>query len=197
MALPALAAEAILAPINSSLDTWDQSAGGTLIERRLIDWTAGRIGLPDEADGVFTSGGSQSNLQALHVARDEAGLAPAEHGRLRVFVSEVGHFSVRKAATLLGLGDEAVVAISCDQDQRMRPDALALELERCRAEGNVPMAVVATAGTTDFGSIDPLEDVAEICRGATHGCMWTRPTAVACWSRAGGRCWPAWSTRTR
>lgn len=166
VALPALAAEAILAPINSSLDTWDQSAGGTLIERRLIDWTAGRIGLPADADGVFTSGGSQSNLQALHVARDEVGVPPADHHRLRVFVSEVGHFSVRKAASLLGLGDDAVVAVSCDQAQRMRPDALATELERCAADGLVPMAVVATAGTTDFGSIDPLPEMAELCRDA-------------------------------
>ena len=72
VAIPALLAETILSPINSSLDTWDQSAGGTLIERGLIAWTAARIGLGATADGVFTSGGTQSNLQALYIARDEA-----------------------------------------------------------------------------------------------------------------------------
>lgn len=70
--IPALVGEAVLSAVNSSLDTWDQSAGGTLIERRLIDWTAGRIGLGESADGIFTSGGSQSNLQAMLLARDEA-----------------------------------------------------------------------------------------------------------------------------
>lgn len=71
VAIPALLAEAILSPINSSLDTWDQSGGGTLIERRLIEWTAARAGLGKAADGVFTSGGTQSNLQALLIAREE------------------------------------------------------------------------------------------------------------------------------
>src|SRR5882724_5745670 len=70
--IPALLGEAVLAAVNSSLDTWDQSAGGTLIERKLIDWTNERIGLGPHADGVFTSGGSQSNLQALLLAREEA-----------------------------------------------------------------------------------------------------------------------------
>ena len=61
----------MLSAVNSSLDTWDQSAGATLIERRLIRWTADRIGFGRAADGIFTSGGTQSNLQALLLARDE------------------------------------------------------------------------------------------------------------------------------
>ncbi len=69
--IPAVLGEAVLSAVNSSLDTWDQSAGGTLIERKLVDWTAARIGLGPAADGVFTSGGTQSNLQALLLAREE------------------------------------------------------------------------------------------------------------------------------
>src|SRR5699024_9086315 len=69
--LPATVGENVLAAINSSLDTWDQSAGATLIEQRLITWTAQRLQLGPAADGVFTSGGTQSNLQALRLARDE------------------------------------------------------------------------------------------------------------------------------
>ncbi|MGW0086176.1 lysine decarboxylase DesA [Streptomyces sp. NPDC003393] len=159
--IPAVLGEAVLSAVNSSLDTWDQSAGGTLIERKLIDWTAARIGLGPAADGVFTSGGTQSNLQALLLAREESktdGLA-----RLRIFASEVSHFSVRKSAKLLGLGQEAVVPVPVDHDKRMRTVALAHELERCRRDGLVPMAVVATAGTTDFGSIDPLPEIAGLC----------------------------------
>ncbi|GGT16044.1 pyridoxal-dependent decarboxylase [Streptomyces kurssanovii] len=158
--IPAVLGEAVLSAVNSSLDTWDQSAGGTLIERRLIDWTAQRIGLGPAADGVFTSGGTQSNLQALLLARQEA--KTTDLAKLRIFSSECSHFSVQKSATLLGLGPEAVVSIPVDRDKRMQTVALAAALERCRAEGLVPMAVVATAGTTDFGSIDPLPEIAEL-----------------------------------
>ncbi|MCX5349456.1 lysine decarboxylase DesA [Streptomyces mirabilis] len=164
--IPAVLGEAVLSAVNSSLDTWDQSAGGTLIERRLIDWTNERIGLGPAADGVFTSGGSQSNLQALLLAREEAkpGNEPGDNAaKLRVFASEVSHFSVKKSAKLLGLGADSVVSIPVDQDKRMQTLALAHELERCERDGLVPMAVVATAGTTDFGSIDPLPEIAQLC----------------------------------
>ncbi|NGN65428.1 aspartate aminotransferase family protein [Streptomyces sp. A7024] len=187
--IPAVLGEAVLSAVNSSLDTWDQSAGGTLIERRLIDWTAERIGLGPGADGVFTSGGSQSNLQALLLARDEAcDAVRKEEGaelrtaeilpRLRILASADGHFSVRKAAAVLGLGYEAVIQVPCDEHRRMQPAALAAELARLQREGLVPMAVAATAGTTDFGSIDPLPQIAGLCAGygvwlhvdAAYGC---------------------------
>ncbi|MGW1910748.1 lysine decarboxylase DesA [Streptomyces sp. NPDC002076] len=161
VAIPAVLGEAVLCAVNSSLDTWDQSAGGTLIERRLIDWTAARIGLGPAADGVFTSGGTQSNLQALLLAREEA--KTDSLAKLRILASEVSHFSVQKSAKLLGLGQEAVVPVPVDHDKRLRTVALAHELERCRRDGLIPMAVVATAGTTDFGSIDPLPEIAELC----------------------------------
>ena len=178
--IPAVLGEAVLAAVNSSVDTWDQSAGGTLIEQRMIEWTADRIGLGPAADGVFTSGGTQSNLHALLLAREEAkaaaptayrpdpagagasGSAPTE-ANLCVLTSEVSHFSIRKAAKLLGLAPDAVISVPCDRERRMQPCALARELERCTRTGLVPMAVVATAGTTDFGSIDPLPEIAELC----------------------------------
>ncbi|WP_406402232.1 aspartate aminotransferase family protein [Streptomyces sp. NBC_00879] len=174
--IPAVLGEAVLSAVNSSLDTWDQSAGGTLIERRLIDWTAQRIGLGAAADGVFTSGGTQSNLQALLLAREEA--KTTDLAKLRIFTSECSHFSVQKSATLLGLGREAVVSIPVDRNKRMQTLALAAELARCTRDGLVPMAVVATAGTTDFGSIDPLPEIAGLAEqygtwmhvDAAYGC---------------------------
>jgi L-2,4-diaminobutyrate decarboxylase len=175
--IPAVLGEAVISAVNSSLDTWDQSAGGTLIERHLISWTAERIGLGTAADGIFTSGGTQSNLQALLLARDEACRLAEKNSptplrkpeilpRLRVLTSECSHFSIEKAATLLGLGADAVISVPCDDDRRMRPSALAAELDRCEREGLLVMAVVATAGTTDFGSIDPLPAVADLCERA-------------------------------
>ncbi|GAA3381106.1 MULTISPECIES: pyridoxal phosphate-dependent decarboxylase family protein [Streptomyces] len=174
--IPAVVGEAVLSAVNSSLDTWDQSIGGTLIERRLIEWTARRIGLGEGADGIFTSGGSQSNFHALLLARDEAcrtvmkraldegtELTKAELlPRLRIFTSEASHFSVQKSAAMLGLGYEAVICVPVDRNRRMDTSVLALELESCAAEGLFPMAVVATAGTTDFGSIDPLPEIARL-----------------------------------
>ncbi|MCT9076551.1 lysine decarboxylase DesA [Streptomyces fulvoviolaceus] len=174
--IPAVLGEAILSAVNSSLDTWDQSAGGTLIERKLIDWTTARIGLGENADGVFTSGGTQSNLQALLLAREEA--KTDSFAKLRIFASEVSHFSVKKSAKLLGLSADSVVSIPVGADKRMQTVALAHELERCKKDGLVPMAVVATGGTTDFGSIDPLPEIAELCEqfgvwmhvDAAYGC---------------------------
>ncbi|MGW5564054.1 lysine decarboxylase DesA [Streptomyces tendae] len=174
--IPAVLGEAVLSAVNSSLDTWDQSAGGTLIERKLIDWTCARIGLGPAADGVFTSGGTQSNLQALLLAREEA--KAESFADLRIFASEVSHFSVKKSAKLLGLSPDAVVSIPVDRDKRMQTVALARELERCAQDGLVPMAVVATGGTTDFGSIDPLPEIAGLCEqygvwmhvDAAYGC---------------------------
>ncbi|MFI8104238.1 pyridoxal phosphate-dependent decarboxylase family protein [Streptomyces sp. NPDC086023] len=187
--IPAVLGEAILSAVNSSLDTWDQSIGGTLIERRLIDWTAGRIGFGPSGDGVFTSGGSQSNFHALLLARDEAcriamqnSDVPLPKGellpKLRIFTSEVSHFSVKKSAAMLGLGYEAVIPVPVDADKRMNTAALALELENCRRDGLYPMAVVATAGTTDFGSIDPLPEIARLA--AEHATWMHVDAAYGC-----------------
>ncbi|WP_275560090.1 aspartate aminotransferase family protein [Streptomyces sp. 5-6(2022)] len=172
--IPAVVGEAVLSAVNSSLDTWDQSGAGTLIERRLIDWAAQRAGLGPAADGVFTSGGTQSNLQAMLLAREETCHLAARSGdprlsraemlpRLRVLTSQCSHFSIAKSATLLGLAEDATITVACDGSRRMTMEALAAQIARCRSEGLLPMAVVATAGTTDFGSIDPLHDIADLC----------------------------------
>ncbi|RYJ00566.1 MAG: aspartate aminotransferase family protein, partial [Actinomycetales bacterium] len=170
--VPALLAEVFVSAVNSSLDTWDQSAGGTLIERKLIDWTARRIGFGAESDGIFTSGGTQSNLQALLLARGQACLAEndptaplaATLARLRIFATAESHFSVQKAASVMGLGAEAVVLVPTDHLHRMDPFALADSLASAAAHDLLPMAVVATAGTTDLGAIDPVDRIADVCR---------------------------------
>jgi L-2,4-diaminobutyrate decarboxylase len=170
--IPAIAAEVLISAINSSLDTWDQSAGGTLIEQRMISWTCNEIGFDHNSDGVFTSGGTQSNLMGLLLARDHYAKAflrynikqkglPAESSRFRIFVSEMGHFSIQKNAALLGLGEQSVIAIPSEgfrMNTVLLEEAIQLELE----EGNIPIAIVATAGTTDFGNIDPLSEIGAI-----------------------------------
>lgn len=173
VALPAVAAESVLAAVNPSVDTWDQSRIGTEIERHVIEWVASRIGFTG-GDGVFTSGGSQSNLQALLLAREataaqHAGAQHADGHRAQpplhpvVFATAESHFSVRKSAHVLGLPADAVVDVATDPSGRMLPDALAAAIVRARRAGRTPMAVVATAGTTDRGVIDPLQAIADVC----------------------------------
>ncbi|MFC4405501.1 pyridoxal phosphate-dependent decarboxylase family protein [Haloarchaeobius iranensis] len=177
--VPGLAAEALLTATNQSLDSFDQAPAATVLEERVVDALCDLFGLPEEGDGVFTSGGTQSNLQALLLARDRycarvfgrnvqsAGL-PAEADALRVVCSEAAHFTAQQAAHHLGLGEDAVVTVPTDDRQRMDPDALAATLADLEAMSRQPFAVVGTAGTTDFGSIDPLDALAE--RAAAHDC---------------------------
>ncbi|WP_034916567.1 aspartate aminotransferase family protein [Erwinia sp. 9145] len=185
--LPSLLAEQIMAAVNSSVDTWDQSAGGTLIEQKVIDWTLQRIGLPASADGIFTSGGTQSNLMAMLLARDSwcashhpghlikhQGLPP-DAAKWRVFTSKLSHFSIQKSMAILGLGYDAVIAVDHDEHYRMDAYQLEQEIQRCYREGLIPIAVVATSGTTDFGSIDPLEAISTLCR---HYGLWMHVDAA-------------------
>ncbi|WP_243074365.1 aspartate aminotransferase family protein [Microbacterium sp. SS28] len=167
VALPAVAAESVLAAVNTSVDTYDQSTVGTLIERRLVEWTGSRIGFA-QGDGVFTSGGTQSNLHAMLLAREWTLArqdAPRHEvlPRLHILATASSHFSVDKAALLLGLADDAVVTVPDDGEGRMDPVALAATLAAIRAAGRIPMAVVATAGTTDRGVIDPVAAIAAHC----------------------------------
>ncbi|MFZ6991596.1 pyridoxal phosphate-dependent decarboxylase family protein [Curtobacterium sp. RRHDQ66] len=174
VALPAVAAEAVLAAVNPSVDTWDQSRIGTEIERHVVDWLARRIGFAT-GDGIFTSGGSQSNLQALLIARErveqrerieqrertEQREQRAPRGPHTVFTTAETHFSIAKSARLLGISEVRIVPT--DAAGRMVPAALAEAIAETRATGRTPTAVVATAGTTDRGVIDPLEPIADVC----------------------------------
>src|SRR5699024_2685456 len=140
----------------------------TLMEQRLVRWTAERIGFAAGA-GVFTSGGTQSNLQALYLARSRAARTPrgeraALPPRLPGLATEAAHFSVTRSARLLGLGEDAVLPAPADADSRMDVAALRQALASVDTAGELPMANVATAGTTDRGLIDPLPEIAGAAR---------------------------------
>jgi L-2,4-diaminobutyrate decarboxylase len=173
--LAALAAEVVISALNQSMDSFDQAPIATVVEQKLIRWLCVEAGLPASADGTFTTGGSQSNYMGLLLARDtflqkhwnwsaqKSGLAP-ESRRLRIFCSEVAHFTVEKSASQLGLGTDAVFRIPVDERFRMNPTALRDAINAARGQKLLPMAIVATAGTTDFGSVDPLPEVASVAR---------------------------------
>ena len=177
--IPAVAAEALAASVNTAVETWDQGTSACLIEQKLIDWVTGLIGFdPTPApDGVFTTGGTASNLQGLFTAREDRLSRPSpEHegaeratdrgprlSRLRIVTGDHAHLSVVKAARLLGLAPDAVLTLPGDGD-RMDPATLDRTLSALADSGDEVAAVVALAGTTDHGAIDPLREIGGICR---------------------------------
>ena len=169
--IPALAAEVLLSATNQSMDSWDQSPAATLLEQKMVDWLCRLFGYDAAADGIFTSGGTQSNFMGLLLARDafardrlnwsiqKLGL-PKEAKQFRILCSEVSHFTIRQAAALLGLGEQAIVTVETDTNYCVCPVALNSKLAELKQQNLLPIAIAATVGTTDFGSIDPLLELA-------------------------------------
>ncbi|SIQ85306.1 L-2,4-diaminobutyrate decarboxylase [Haladaptatus litoreus] len=167
-----LAAEAMLSATNQSMDSWDQSPAATHLETRMVEELCDLFGYGDSGDGVFTSGGTQSNFMGLLLARERfakerfgtnvqrSGL-PHRAKAMRILCSEEAHFTAEQAAAHLGLGENAVVTVESNDDREMCPDALDQTLAELDERELLPFALVGTAGTTDFGSIDPLDELAE------------------------------------
>ncbi|WP_052668511.1 pyridoxal phosphate-dependent decarboxylase family protein [Nitriliruptor alkaliphilus] len=172
--VPGAPAALLAAGFNQNAGGWFISPGATEVETNLLTWFADRFGLPAGASGAFVAGGATANLMALTAARDHL----ADHdvrrdgvaaGRpMAIYASEDAHDTIDRAADLLGLGTAAVRRIPTDQRLRMPASAVAAAIEADRAAGVQPLVVVGTAGTTEFGAIDPLEELAEVA--ATHGC---------------------------
>ncbi|HEY2452555.1 MAG TPA: aspartate aminotransferase family protein [Scandinavium sp.] len=163
------AAEVLINATNQSMDSWDQSPSATLIEIKLIEWLREQIGYSAGDAGVFTSGGTQSNLMGLMLARDaffaRQGHSVQQHGltgnlsKIKVFCSKEAHFSVQKNMALMGLGYQSVTQVETDAFSRMSLADLKAKLVQAKANGEQVMAIVATAGTTDAGAIDPLPEI--------------------------------------
>jgi L-2,4-diaminobutyrate decarboxylase len=162
----------VAALTNQAMAVYETGPAATMLERQVIRWLAELIGW-DHAEGVLTSGGAQANLTALLAARQQAagwniwkeGVAggPA----LKILASEHAHYSVSRAAGIMGLGTDAVVKVAADDQGRMDMSALAEMHRQAIASGGRIMAVVATAGCTPTGSIDPLDEIGAYCRQHT------------------------------
>ena len=143
------------------------SAGAAeLLEEQTLRWMAEFIGYPLE-QGTFTSGGMTSNLTALMAAREHALPDTRFHGvagkAAAVYCSAESHHSVARAVEVIGLGSAAVRRVPIDERRRMRIDALREAVAADLRDGVTPVAVVATAGTTLTGAIDPLAEIADLC----------------------------------
>lgn len=172
--LETVMSELLIASFNDSMDSWDQGPAATEVEEGVIKGLLKLYGYSDNADGVFTSGGSQSNMSAIIAERDlycsrvlgwdvkKNGLPPVWN-KLRLYTSEISHFSMEKSAHILGLGYSAVRKVPVDSRFRLDISAFEKMLEEDTKEGLIPFLAVATIGTTDFGSIDDVAQMRRLC----------------------------------
>ncbi len=156
---PAVLADILTTGFNVFQGTWLESAGPSQVELVVIDWFRQWLGLPETAGGLFTSGGSAANLDAMVAARHHAG----NPERPVAYASDQVHSSVERAARIAGFGEGGIRRVASDDRFRLDVDALSRAIRQDRDEGRTPVLVSATAGTTNTGSIDPLDAIADLC----------------------------------
>jgi glutamate/tyrosine decarboxylase-like PLP-dependent enzyme len=169
-------AELASAVLNQNCNLWTLSPAANTIEQRVIRWLADIFEFDDTAGGLITSGGSMANLIALTAARDWKLGESARSGGLQdrasplvLYTSEEVHSSIDKAVSALGIGVNYLRHIPCDEHFRIRTDLLLDAIERDRDEGLTPFCVVASAGTVTTGAVDPIAELAVLCRA---GGLW-------------------------
>jgi aromatic-L-amino-acid/L-tryptophan decarboxylase len=166
---PGILAELIASAINVNGMLWKTSPALTELEQVVLRWHAQALGLPVEWFGMITDTASTSTLVALIAAREAAGLNVREEGLsgkppLVLYCSQEAHSSVDKAGLVLGAGTQGIRRIASDEHYRMRVDELEKSIQRDFADKKLPFAVVATVGTTSATAVDPVPEIAAICR---------------------------------
>lgn len=162
----------VAAITNQAMAVYETGPSATLIERQVIRWLGELIGW-QATEGVLTSGGAQANLTALLAARQvqarklgrDVWKHGVDNGQLLCFLaSEHAHYSVSRAAGIMGLGTDAVIKVATDAKGRIDPQALERAYTECLSRGKQPFAVVANAACTPTGSVDPLQAIGQFCR---------------------------------
>ena len=168
-------ADLLAAGINSNVGAWQLAPAATEIERLAIRWVADFIGFPTSCAGLFVSGGNMANMVCFLAARmeyarragwefREKGMAVDGADKLTAYTSAETHTWVQKAAELFGLGGDAVRWIETDGAQRMRVDRLQERMTEDRRAGYRPFMVIGTGGSVATGAVDPLPEIAALCR---------------------------------
>ncbi|MFZ4667354.1 MAG: pyridoxal phosphate-dependent decarboxylase family protein [Prochlorotrichaceae cyanobacterium] len=164
-----LLGELISAGLNNNMLSLEMSPLLTQLETHLLQDIATLFGFPKSSIGVMLSGGTLANLQALAVARNlhfntrTIGLTSLNQPPV-LFASDVAHTSLQKAAMLLGLGTASVISIPTNSNSQMETEALRSSILLAQDRGQIPFCIVATAGTTTTGNIDPLLEISQIAR---------------------------------
>ncbi|SNR96560.1 L-2,4-diaminobutyrate decarboxylase [Methylobacillus rhizosphaerae] len=161
----------VAALCNQAMALYETGPAATLLEHQAIHWLTTAVGW-SHGTGVLTSGGSQANLTALLAARQHAAANIWQEGvtaapPLRILASELAHYSVKRTAAIMGLGADALISIATDQQGRISLEALKEAHTACQHRHEPVMAIVATAGCTATGSIDPLQAIGQYCQA--HG----------------------------
>lgn len=155
-------AEALASGFNVFAGTWLEASAPAQIELVTIDWLRQLFGLPESAGGLFTSGGSMANLTALALARHVKLRGPSAEAV--VYCSDQAHSSVERALRVLGFESGQLRKLPSDASFRLPVESLEQAVQADRAQGRIPFCVVANAGTTNTGSVDPLPRLADLCR---------------------------------
>lgn len=150
--------------VNRFTGLWMPAPGFVTLEVDVLRWFARMVGYGDGAGGVLTSGGSIANLGGIVAARHKVLGDTGDNRFGRIYVSAQTHHSAAKAAALAGFAPANVVAIPVDDAHRLRPDLLDRAIRDDRAAGRIPVAVVASAGTTAVGAVDDLRAIGAVCR---------------------------------
>jgi aromatic-L-amino-acid/L-tryptophan decarboxylase len=168
---PGILGEIISVPLNVNAMTWRTCPAATELETVVIDWLRQWLGLPDEFGGVVYDTASVGIMHALAVAREEAvpatrklGLINRDLPRFRIYTSDEAHSAAEKAAITLGIGEENVRRLPSDDQFRMDVSLLRQMIAQDREQDFQPLAVIATVGTTSSASVDPIPEIAKICR---------------------------------
>ena len=159
---PGVLGDLIASACNIEASSWVQAAGPSQVELVVLDWFKEWIGFPQEAAGVLVSGGSAANLTALACAREV--LLGAMSDQVVGYLSDQAHSSMARAARVLGFRPNQVRVLPVDDDYRMRPEALAAAMDADLRAGRRPLFVAASAGSTSTGAVDPLPELAALCR---------------------------------
>jgi aromatic-L-amino-acid/L-tryptophan decarboxylase len=159
---PAALGDFMAAVLNPYVGTWMEAAGPSRLELVVLDWFRSWIGFPQGASGVLVSGGSAANMTALACARETRIGGPDD--RAVIYLGAQAHSSMTRAWRLLGFGTEQVCTVATERHGRMCPRSLARAIDADRAAGRRPLLVAAVAGATNTGAVDPLAELAEVCR---------------------------------
>jgi aromatic-L-amino-acid/L-tryptophan decarboxylase len=161
---PAVLGDWLATGFNFFAGVWPVAAGPNEIELVVLDWFREWLGMPEGSNGLLTSGGSGANLTAMIAARHRVTAGDASViAKLTVYASDQVHSSVTRAAWLAGVPREQVRSLPSDDEFRLRVDALGEAIAHDRAVGLRPLMVVANAGTTNTGSVDPMHEIADLC----------------------------------
>jgi len=160
---PGALGDLIASACNVYAGSWMESAGPSRLELEVLDWFKTWIGYPPEGAGVLVSGGSAANMTALACAR-EALVGPMSD-RVVAYVSDQAHSSLARSARVLGFRPDQVRVLPSDDDYRLRPETLAGAMDADLKAGRKPLFAVASAGATNTGAVDPLGELAALCRG--------------------------------